>query len=200
MSSGEICHHHPVRMPGGLLVNGIDQIKRVPGEMALIGLRVDPDGKKSAPRFPRWALSRLIWPKSLGSVEPMSKPSSRNRCGVSAWVSITMRGIVDLLGARGDDNVGCGGGIRRGLSGCEARHQHNAETQFEFHSHGLAKSCKRVPSDCIENMHGWTKQSRWKRVTLTGDAFQAEGRLSPAASIQFNPMPLTACFTQASSG
>src|SRR5215472_6235196 len=44
--------------------------------------------KNSAPRLPRRALSRLIWPTSLGSVEPMSKPSSRNRWGVSACVSM----------------------------------------------------------------------------------------------------------------
>src|SRR5580700_4350919 len=46
--------------------------------------------KNSAPRLPRWALSRLRLPTSLGSVEPMSKPSSRKRWGVSAWVSTTM--------------------------------------------------------------------------------------------------------------
>src|SRR5277367_2879157 len=46
--------------------------------------------KNSAPRFPARALSRLMWPTSLGSVEPMSKFSSRKRCGVSAWVSITI--------------------------------------------------------------------------------------------------------------
>src|ERR1700674_966570 len=45
--------------------------------------------KNSAPRLPRRALSRLRWPMSLGSVEPMSKFSSRKRCGVSAWVSTT---------------------------------------------------------------------------------------------------------------
>src|SRR5258708_4682849 len=43
--------------------------------------------KNSAPRFPRLALSRLMCPTSSGFVEPMSKFSSRKRCGVSAWVS-----------------------------------------------------------------------------------------------------------------
>src|SRR5277367_322633 len=46
--------------------------------------------KNSAPRLPARALSRLMLPTSLGSVEPMSKFCSRNRCGVSAWVSITI--------------------------------------------------------------------------------------------------------------
>src|ERR1700691_2895086 len=46
--------------------------------------------KNSAPRLPARALSRLMWPISLGSVEPISKFSSRKRCGVSAWVSITI--------------------------------------------------------------------------------------------------------------
>src|SRR6185369_1828333 len=46
--------------------------------------------KNSAPRFPARTLSRLIWSESLGSEVPISKPRSRNRWGVSAWVSITI--------------------------------------------------------------------------------------------------------------
>src|ERR1700733_6859214 len=46
--------------------------------------------KNSAPKFPARALSRLMCPMSLGSVLPISKPSSRKRCGVSACVSTTI--------------------------------------------------------------------------------------------------------------
>src|ERR1700722_13332615 len=45
ISRGE-CHHHSVGMPRRLLVDGVDQIESVPGKMALIGFRIDPDGKE----------------------------------------------------------------------------------------------------------------------------------------------------------
>ncbi len=39
-------HHHAVGMAGGLLVDRIDEIERVAGEMALVGFRLHPDGKE----------------------------------------------------------------------------------------------------------------------------------------------------------
>ena len=39
-------HHHSIRMARCLLVDGIDQIEGVLGEVALIGFRFDPDGKE----------------------------------------------------------------------------------------------------------------------------------------------------------
>src|SRR2546427_12258918 len=39
-------HYHAIRMPGGLLVDRIDEIERVLGEVALIGCGFDPDGKE----------------------------------------------------------------------------------------------------------------------------------------------------------
>ena len=36
-------HHHPVRMMRRLLVDRIDQIERVPGEVAFVRSRIDPD-------------------------------------------------------------------------------------------------------------------------------------------------------------
>ena len=39
-------HHHAVGMPRRLLINRIDQIERVAGEVALVGLRLHPDGKE----------------------------------------------------------------------------------------------------------------------------------------------------------
>src|ERR1700722_8347488 len=87
ISRGE-CHHHSVGMPRRLLVDGVDQIESVPGKMALIGFRMTQMEKNSAPRLPRFALSRLMCPMSLGSLEPRSKFSSRKRCGVSACVSM----------------------------------------------------------------------------------------------------------------
>ncbi len=39
-------HHHAVGMMRRLLVDRVDQIEGVAGEMALIGLGVDPDGEK----------------------------------------------------------------------------------------------------------------------------------------------------------
>ena len=46
----DICHaeshHHAIGMAGRLLVNGIDQIERVSGEVSLICLGIDPDRKE----------------------------------------------------------------------------------------------------------------------------------------------------------
>ena len=39
-------HHHAVGMAGRLLVDGIDEIERVAGEVALVGFRFHPDGKE----------------------------------------------------------------------------------------------------------------------------------------------------------
>ena len=39
-------HHHAVGMAGRLLVDRIDEIERVAGEVALVGFRFDPDGKE----------------------------------------------------------------------------------------------------------------------------------------------------------
>jgi hypothetical protein len=39
-------HHHAIGMPGGLLVNGIDEIERVTCEVALVGFRLDLDGEE----------------------------------------------------------------------------------------------------------------------------------------------------------
>src|SRR5450432_4663876 len=46
--------------------------------------------KNSAPRLPCLILPRSIWPSETGAFWPKSKFSSRNRCGVSACVSMMM--------------------------------------------------------------------------------------------------------------
>ena len=58
-------HHHAVRMPRRLLVNRIDQIERVLGEMPLVGLRIHPDGKEfraqiSAPRLVQTDMANIL--------------------------------------------------------------------------------------------------------------------------------------------
>ncbi len=39
-------HHHAIGMPRRLLVDGVDQIESVPGEVALVGFGIYPDGKE----------------------------------------------------------------------------------------------------------------------------------------------------------
>src|SRR6266404_4391243 len=39
-------HHHAIRMPSSLLIDGVNQIERVPGKVSLIGFRFHPDGKE----------------------------------------------------------------------------------------------------------------------------------------------------------
>ena len=63
---------YAVGMAGGLLIDRIDKIERLVGEVALVGVRLDPNGKKLGPKVPALALSRLMWAGSLGSVDPMS--------------------------------------------------------------------------------------------------------------------------------
>jgi hypothetical protein len=65
-------HHHAVGMAGGLFVDGIDEIERVAGVVAFVASGSTQMEKNSAPRLPAFALSRLMWPESLGSVDPMS--------------------------------------------------------------------------------------------------------------------------------
>jgi len=77
-------------MAGGLFVDGIDEIERVGGVVALLASARPRWRKNSLQDCPAFALSRLMWPESLGSVDPMRSFASRKRCGVSAWVSMTM--------------------------------------------------------------------------------------------------------------
>ena len=81
-------HHHAVGMSRGLLVNRVDQIEGMLGEMALIGCGSTQIEKKSAPRFPPRALSRLICPYVVGIRVANIEVLSRKRCGVSACVSM----------------------------------------------------------------------------------------------------------------
>jgi hypothetical protein len=39
-------HHHAVRMPRRLLIDRVDQIECMSGEVALVGLRFHPDGEE----------------------------------------------------------------------------------------------------------------------------------------------------------
>ena len=122
-------HHHAVRMPRCLLVHGIDQIERVPREVSLIRLRIDPDRKEfraqiSAPRFVEADVSSIL---RIGrsNVEAFVEKSLR-RVGVGVDDD---GGIVN--GARLRANRFIGRGTLREREGTE---EQGSEQELGWHS------------------------------------------------------------------
>ena len=99
-------HHHAVGMAGGLLIDRIDEIERVAGEVALVGFRVHPDGEELGAEI-----------AGLGLVEAdVAGVFGIGRSDVVVFVEKALRrvgvrvdddgGVVDLAG------LGADGGLR----------------------------------------------------------------------------------------
>ena len=90
-------HHHAVRMPRRLFVHRIDQVERVPREMALVGLRINPDREElraqiSAPRLVEADVADVVGIGRADVESFVEKPLRRVGVGVH-----DQRGIVNLL-------------------------------------------------------------------------------------------------------
>jgi len=95
-------------MPRGLLIHRIDQIKRMPGEMALVGVWIHPDGKKLRAQVSAPCLVEADVANIFGIGRPeiealVQKPLRRIGMRVD-----DERGIVNLLGSRADHDVRLG--------------------------------------------------------------------------------------------
>ncbi len=95
-------HHHAVGMAGSLLIDRIDEIECMAGEVALIGFRLDPDGKElrpevSGPGFVEADVA-LIFGIGRSDVEVFVEEALR---GIGVRVNDD-GGIVDLAGLLAD--------------------------------------------------------------------------------------------------
>src|ERR1019366_2554598 len=99
-------HHHAIRMAGRLLINRIDEIERVAGEVALVGFRVYPDRKELGAEIADFGLVETDVAGVFGI----------GRSNVVVFVEKTLRSV----GVRVDDDagvvnltgVGADGGLR----------------------------------------------------------------------------------------
>src|ERR1017187_7531237 len=116
-------------MACSLLVDRIDQIKRVPRESSLVGLRVHPDGKKfraqvSSPRLVEAKVAVVVGIRRADIEAFVKKPLRRIRVRVN-----DEGGIVNLSRTGADNHVGLSRRLFRGLRRSKRSNQRQDENE-----------------------------------------------------------------------
>src|ERR1700721_1249082 len=128
-------HHHPVRMVRGLLIHRIDEIESVLGEVALIGLGIDPDREEFRSEIPTLGLVEADVPNIVRIGGP----------DVEAFIQKTLRSVgmsvnhngrfLNRARFRADGNVRTR--LTRRLDSGKATKRGTAEEEAILHSHHL---------------------------------------------------------------
>src|SRR5204863_8211180 len=124
---GRKSHHHPVGMMCCLLINGVDQVEAVPGQVTLSGLGIYPDREELGAEVPTSCLFKADVPDVI-------------RIGGPNIVSLIQKALR-RVGVRVNDqgrvmNLPCLGADSwvRSLSNRDRRHYDYDQERFESHS------------------------------------------------------------------